>query len=93
MLHSGASAHMVSDVTLVSNLQNISPIVIGSVAIRDEIKLDDVFYVPNLNCNLSSVSKLCKQLNCTMIYFDEFIVIQDRISRSLIGASEQRDRV
>ena len=81
MLDSGASAHMVGDVNLVSNLQRISPIAIGlpngdytvacdigSVALGDGIKLDNVLYVPNLNCNLVSISKLCKQLNCAITY-------------------------
>jgi len=73
MLDSGASAHMVGDVKLVSNLRQVSPIAIGlpngdctvarnvgSVTLGDDIKLDNVLYVPNLNCNLVSVSKLCK---------------------------------
>ena len=106
MLDSGASAHMVGDVKLVSNLQKISPIVIGlpngdcivasdvgSVVLGDGIKLNNVLYVPNLNCNLVSVSKLCKQLNCAMTYFDDYCVIQDRTSRTLIGAGEQREGV
>jgi len=50
--------------------------------------LKNVLYVPNLNCNLISISKLCKQLNCVMTYFDEFCVIQDRTSRTLIGAGD-----
>ena len=78
MLDSGASAHMVCDVNLVSNLQRISPTAIrlpsgdctvarevGSVTLGDGIKLDNVLCVPNLNFNLVSISKLCKQLNCT----------------------------
>ena len=98
MLDSGASAHMVGDVNLVSNLQKVSPIAIGlsngdctvardmgSVNLGDRTKLDNVLYVPNLNCSLVSISKLCKQLNCIVTYFDEFCSIQNQTSRTLIG--------
>ena len=97
---------MVGDVNLVSNLQRVSPIAIGLpngdctvardvglVNLGDEIKLDNVLYVPNLNCNLVSESKLYKQLNCAMTYLNDFCVIRDRTSRTLIGAGEQREGV
>ena len=86
MLDSGASAHMLADVNLVSNLQRVSPIAIGllncdysvacdvgSVNLGDGIKLDNVLYVPNLNCNLISMFKLCKQLNCAVTYLKNFV--------------------
>ena len=88
MLDSRASAHMVGNANLVHNLQKISSIAIGlpngdytvardvgSVILEDVIKLDNELYVPNLNCNLVSISKLCKQLNCAVTYFDDFCVI------------------
>ena len=106
MLDSGASSHMVGDANLVHNHQKISPIAIGlpngdcivacyvgSVTLGDGIKLDNVLYVPNLNCNLVSVLKLCKQLNCDVTYFDNFCVLQDRTLRTLIRAGEQREGI
>ena len=66
---------------------------VGSVALGDRIKLDNVLYVPNLNCNVVSILKLCKQLNCLVIYFDDFCVIQECTSRTMIGASERREGV
>ena len=73
MLDNGASTHMVGDVKLVSNLQKISRIAIGLpngdctvalnaglMALGDGIKLDNVLCVLNSDCNLVSVSKLCK---------------------------------
>jgi len=100
MLDSRALGHMVGDVNLIRNLQRVSPIAIGLpngdctvdrdvglVKLGDGIKLDNILYVPNLNCNLVSI-KLCKQLNCVVTYFDEFCVIQDRTSRTLIGVDD-----
>ena len=95
---------MAGDVTLLNKVQQISPAAIGlpngtytmakeqgSLALGDGLELKNVLYVPKLNCNLVSISKLCKQLNCAVTYFDDFCVIQDRISRTLIGACEQRE--
>ena len=60
------------------------------MALGGEIKLENVLYVPNLNYNLVFVSKLCKQLNYAMTYYDDFYVTQDQTS---IGVSEQREGV
>jgi len=49
--------------------------------------------MPKLNCNLVSISKLCKQLNCAIIYFDDFYVTQDCTLRTPIGVDEQREGV
>jgi len=66
----------------------------GTVALGEGMKLDNYFYMPKLNCNLVIVSKLCKQLNCAITYFDDFCVIQDRSpSRTLIRVGEQREGV
>ena len=88
MLDSGALAHMAGEVSLMKNLEKISPIAIGlpngactmahekgSVALGDHIELDNVLYVPNLSYNHVYISKLCKLLNCGVTYFDDFCVI------------------
>ena len=43
------------------------------------LKLTNVLYVPKLNCNLIFVSQMMDELKC---------VVQDHISRTLIGAGE-----
>ena len=106
MLDSGASCHMAGDVSMMDKVERIAPVAIGlpngrhivasekgSVALGGGLKLENVLCVPKLNCNLVSISKLCKQLNYAVMYFDDFCVIQDRTSRTLIGSGEQRDRV
>jgi len=49
--------------------------------------------VPNLTCNHMPVARLVKDLNCTMTFCDDFSILQDRTSRTLIGVGEQRDVV
>jgi len=79
---------MVGNASLMDTIEKTAPVAIGlpngtytmacekgSVVLGEEIKLDNVLYVPKLNCNLVSVSKVCKQLNCTVIFFDDFSVI------------------
>ena len=60
---------------------------LGSVRGQIEIK-KNVLYVPKLNCNLVSISKLCKQLNCAVTFYDNSCVIQDRILKTPIEAGE-----
>ena len=84
---------------MISDLEKISPVAIGlqndtytmacekgSVTLEKGLELENVWLVPKLNCNLVSVSKLCKQLNCTATFYDDCYV-------SLIGAGEQRQGV
>ena len=60
-------------------------------SLGENLQLENVLYVPNLKCNLVSISKLCEQFNCAVTYFDDFCVIQDHTLRILIGAGEQRE--
>ena len=49
--------------------------------------------MPCLSCNLISVSRICKDLNCTVIFDENSCILQDRTSRVPIGLGEQRDGV
>ena len=73
MLDSGASTHMAGDITLLNNVAKFSLVTIGlpngtytmaseqgSVDLGQGLALQNVLYVPKLNCNLVSISKLCK---------------------------------
>jgi len=51
----------------------------GSVAMGEKFKLSKVLFVPNLSCNLVSVAKITKELNCTVTFFDNSCILQDRI--------------
>lgn len=49
--------------------------------------------MPNLNCMLLSVAKLLKRTSYLAIFSDTLCVLQDRFTRTLIEASEERDHV
>jgi len=73
MLDNGASSHMVGNVTLLSKVDQICLVAIGLpngtytmvtiqglMTLGQGMELQNVLYVPKLNCNLVSRSKLCK---------------------------------
>ena len=106
ILNTGASHHMTGDINLLIDLEDISSCKIGFadgsttvekkkgvLPLSDRISLYDVLYVPDLNCSLISVSKLLKHSNCFAFFTDTLCVLQDRCSRTLIGAGEERDGV
>nr|KYP52888.1 hypothetical protein KK1_025274 [Cajanus cajan] len=63
----------------------------GSVFLDGGLKLENVLYVPKLNCNLISVSQLTDEAKCTVHFTDRFCAMQDHTSRTLIGAGERKD--
>lgn len=65
----------------------------GNVALGENLILTDVLYVPDLKCNLISVSQLLATSFYSVTFTDKLCVIQDRNSRTLIGAGEQSDGV
>ncbi|XP_072066989.1 uncharacterized protein [Arachis hypogaea] len=65
----------------------------GTVIIDGGLELKNVLYVPKLKCNLLSVSQLTEAEHCLVQFTDEFYVIQDRTSRTLIGVGEQKDEL
>ena len=83
IVDSGASDHMTGNATLFNtyspnsgNLMvriadgSLSKVAgIGSVTITNDLTLKSVLLVPNLTCNLLSISKLTKDLNCITIFF------------------------
>ena len=106
LIDSGASCHMTGDLKIMNEAQNIEPIAIGlpnglialaskqgSVALGKNLALRKLLYVPNLNCNLMSVAKLVKELNCTVTFCNDFCILQDCTSRTPIGLGQQRDGV
>jgi len=57
----------------------------GTVPLGEKLKLNKVLYVPNLNSNLVSVARMTKDLHCTITFFDDHCILQDRPSRNPIG--------
>ena len=101
-----ASHHMTGAVSLLENVKSIPPCPvgcadgnrtyathIGTFTLSDKITLINVLYVPNLNCSLISMSKLLHQTNCFGLITDTICILQDRFTRTLIGAGDERDGV
>jgi len=81
LLDSGASAHMTGEINLMTNIENINPVIIdlpngektvadkrGTVILDKVLKLHKTLFVPSLRCNLLFVSRICKDLNCTVTF-------------------------
>ncbi|KAF8090529.1 hypothetical protein N665_0474s0008 [Sinapis alba] len=62
---------------------------LGKVTLGSSLTLQNVFYVDGLHCHLISVSHLTRDQRCIFQISDRLCVIQDRITRILIGAAEQ----
>lgn len=61
---------------------------IGSVAIFTNLTLNSVLLVPNLDCNLLSISKLSADHDCVVKFSQNQCEFQDRISGKTIGSAE-----
>ena len=62
----------------------------GSVRLSNSITLHNVLYVPNLSCNLLSVSQLNDNLHTNVTFDSKLCVIQDRM-KDPIGTGARRD--
>ena len=106
ILDTGASYQMTGDMSLLTHTVSITPCPVGFAdgnktfathmgvfPLSDKITLENVLFVPNLNCSLISVSKLLKQTNCFALLTDTICILQDRFTRTLIGAGEERDGI
>ena len=59
----------------------------------DSLELDFVLYVPNLSCNLLSVRKLSKDLNCIAKFSSSCCEFQDLSSGRTIGKARECDKL
>ena len=106
ILDTGSSHHMTGELSFLENVSSIPPCPVGFADgnktfathvgvfhLSNNITLSNVLFVPDLNCSLISVSKLLRQTNCFALLTDTLYILQDRFSRTLIGAGEKRDGV
>jgi hypothetical protein len=103
IVDSGASDHMTGDSTMFSSYNpcagnhkikvadgSFSAIAgKGSVVLSPSLTLKDVLHVPNLSCNLMSVSKLAQEKNCQTNFFRTHCVFQDLNSGKMIGSAKE----
>lgn len=103
ILDSGATDHIVSDLSILSKIQP-SPVSTvhlptgsaahishtGTVCFNSNFSLENVLCVPSFNLNLMSASKLTSALNCCVIFFPTFYVLQDLAMGKMIGSGKQQ---
>ena len=61
----------------------------GSIIISPNITLDSVLYVPKLDCNLLSISKITRDLKCVTKFFPNLCEFQILESGKTIGNAEE----
>nr|KYP60468.1 Retrovirus-related Pol polyprotein from transposon TNT 1-94 [Cajanus cajan]KYP68078.1 Retrovirus-related Pol polyprotein from transposon TNT 1-94 [Cajanus cajan] len=65
----------------------------GMITLNKHMVLHNVLYVPDLTCNLLSVSHLLVDLSYFVTFTNKLCIIQDRALMTLIGKSKQCDGV
>ncbi|MFS7905051.1 putative RNA-directed DNA polymerase [Helianthus anomalus] len=60
----------------------------GSSTLPNGTEIRDVLYIPDFTCNLLSISRLTRDLHCTVTFFPDFFVMQDLNSKKLIGTGK-----
>ncbi|RVX18786.1 Retrovirus-related Pol polyprotein from transposon TNT 1-94 [Vitis vinifera] len=102
IVDTGTSDHMTGDAAILQNYKpsnghssvhiadgSKSKIVgTGSIKLTKELYLDSVLHVPNLDCNLLSISKLARDLQCVTKFYPNSCVFQDLKSGKMIGSAE-----
>ena len=101
ILDSEASSHMTGRKELLRELKDTASMlvslpngaktvstIVGRARLSPKIALTDVFYVPNITCNLISIRQLIYAINCQITFANALCVVQDRTSKMLIGAGE-----
>ncbi|GAA0165581.1 hypothetical protein LIER_20949 [Lithospermum erythrorhizon] len=104
IIDTGASSHVTGDLSILFDTVDISgsPIVTpdgkilnaikrGRVRLSANLVLTNVLYVPQFTCNLIFVAQLADTLDCVIHFTKIGCIIQDHISRTLIGLGERRN--
>ena len=106
VIDSGASHHMTGDERLLTDIQTIAPCPIempngqitwatrvGSLNLGGRLTLRHVFFASCLSITLISFSQLLRDVASFVLFTKKFCVIQDIVSKTLIGAGKERDGV
>ena len=101
ILDSGATNHMTGSVASLTDLRDTVSLPVklpdgritlatrqGTVVLSSLFMIQNVLFVDGLQCHLISVSQLARQKACIFQVTDKLGLIQDRITRTLIGVAE-----
>src|ERR1044072_6722161 len=61
----------------------------GEVQISPSITLKNVLHIPKLSVNLISIKKLIKDLSCSVVFYDNVGILQDKLSGRTIGHARE----
>ena len=64
---------------------------LGNIHVSTTLPLSKVLHVTNLSCNLFSISKITKALNCRAIFYPSYCVFQELDSGKTIGNARECD--
>lgn len=59
----------------------------GSIKISHSLTLHNVLHVPNLYCNLLSISKITHDLNCRVNFYPSHYEFKELVSGRMIGSA------
>lgn len=105
VIDTGATHHITHDIDSLSNVvscPDMPPVQIsngdtvgvnalGRITLSKRLILEQVLGISNFCFNLLSVSKLTRDLNCSLTFWSGFFVIQDLHSRKLIGVGREQN--
>ncbi|GJT04307.1 retrovirus-related pol polyprotein from transposon TNT 1-94 [Tanacetum coccineum] len=63
---------------------------VGNVTLENKLKLKNVLIVPSFKFRLLSVSKLTKDSQCFVTFYEQFSVIQDLKTRKVLGLGKKK---
>ena len=95
LLDSGTSCHMTCELSLLRDVQDMDAVLVelpngsetlaikkGMVHLSSNLILNNVLFVPGLNCNLISIAQLVDDNICEVTFNKRLCVIQDLTTRS-----------
>ena len=105
IINSSTSDHMTGDITLFHSYQHCSEsykikiadgsyswvVGKGSVILPNSFRLLSVLHVPKLTCNLLSISKVTKNLNCVTKFFPNHCEFQEMETGKMIGCAWEHE--
>jgi len=79
--------------TAIINANGISSPIegVGTISLSPFLLISDVLFVPILNCNLLSISKLTKSHSCVALFYPTHCFFQNIHSKEKIGIGRERE--
>ena len=89
LLYSSTPKPVTNSINL-PNGQTVPALYIGTVSLSSTLHLHNVLCVPNFSFNLLSVSKLTKESNLCLSFFDSHCLLQDQSMKKMIGIAYEK---